>query len=179
MASPTNAIPRSPLSTAQLDAVAFLALGNSITVTAHHTGIHRATIYNWLKLPEFCAVLEQGRRDHMALVHSKLREISELALDTIRHSLTDPAVPPSVKLKAALAVLDRPVFPQPLQSLPPQIDEELRPDLVLPPPAPKPAPVEPHENSEVARNAPCPCGSGNKYKRCCGTNAPPVLGRAA
>jgi len=29
------------------------------------------------------------------------------------------------------------------------------------------------------RNAPCPCGSGAKYKRCCGTNAPPVLNRAA
>jgi len=29
------------------------------------------------------------------------------------------------------------------------------------------------------RNAQCPCGSGNKYKRCCGKNAPPVLNRAA
>ena len=31
----------------------------------------------------------------------------------------------------------------------------------------------------IARNAPCPCNSGEKYKRCCGKNAPPVLGRAA
>ena len=29
------------------------------------------------------------------------------------------------------------------------------------------------------RNAPCPCGSGAKYKRCCGPKAPPVLGKAA
>jgi hypothetical protein len=29
------------------------------------------------------------------------------------------------------------------------------------------------------RNAPCPCGSGEKYKRCCGKNAPPVLSHAA
>lgn len=27
----------------------------------------------------------------------------------------------------------------------------------------------------TARNASCPCGSGEKYKRCCGHNAPPVL----
>jgi hypothetical protein len=27
----------------------------------------------------------------------------------------------------------------------------------------------------VPRNAPCPCASGEKYKRCCGKNAPPVL----
>jgi hypothetical protein len=29
------------------------------------------------------------------------------------------------------------------------------------------------------RNALCPCGSGTKYKRCCGTTAPPVLNMAA
>lgn len=27
----------------------------------------------------------------------------------------------------------------------------------------------------TARNASCPCGSGNKYKRCCGVGAPAVL----
>ncbi len=46
------------------------------------------------------------------------------------------------------------------------------------PPAPaassfcNPAPATP-------RNAQCPCGSGAKFKRCCGLNAPPVLNRAA
>jgi len=28
---------------------------------------------------------------------------------------------------------------------------------------------------DAARNAPCPCGSSKKYKRCCGPDAPPVL----
>ena len=35
------------------------------------------------------------------------------------------------------------------------------------------------EPRSVPRSAPCPCGSGEKYKRCCGKNAPPVLSRAA
>ncbi len=40
---------------------------------------------------------------------------------------------------------------------------------------PKPAaPAQP-----IARNSLCPCNSGQKYKRCCGVNAPAVLGRAA
>jgi len=30
-------------------------------------------------------------------------------------------------------------------------------------------------SSEVGRNSPCLCGSGKKYKRCCGVNAPPIL----
>ena len=33
--------------------------------------------------------------------------------------------------------------------------------------------------AEVGRNSPCPCGSGLKYKRCCGVNAPPILNQAA
>ena len=33
--------------------------------------------------------------------------------------------------------------------------------------------------SGVGRNSPCPCGSGQKYKRCCGVNAPPILNNAA
>ena len=32
---------------------------------------------------------------------------------------------------------------------------------------------------EVGRNSPCPCGSGNKYKRCCGVNARPIYNQAA
>jgi hypothetical protein len=35
------------------------------------------------------------------------------------------------------------------------------------------------EAPQTPRNAPCPCKSGQKYKRCCGRNAPPVLGKAA
>ena len=29
--------------------------------------------------------------------------------------------------------------------------------------------------ASTPRNAPCPCGSGQKHKRCCGRSAPPVL----
>jgi hypothetical protein len=50
----------------------------------------------------------------------------------------------------------------------------------------QPAPVltkqtqsEPVEVIQIPRGAPCSCGSGVKYKRCCGTDAPPVLNRAA
>ena len=32
-------------------------------------------------------------------------------------------------------------------------------------------PTNPNGKAKVGRNAPCPCGSGRKYKRCCGANA--------
>jgi hypothetical protein len=34
----------------------------------------------------------------------------------------------------------------------------------------------PPSSKATPRNAPCPCKSGLKYKRCCGENAPPVTG---
>jgi uncharacterized protein YecA (UPF0149 family) len=33
----------------------------------------------------------------------------------------------------------------------------------------------PAKTALIPRSAPCPCKSGQKYKRCCGKNAPPVL----
>ena len=38
---------------------------------------------------------------------------------------------------------------------------------------------EPNPALPTPRNASCPCGSGRKYKRCCGHDAPPVLFPAA
>ena len=33
--------------------------------------------------------------------------------------------------------------------------------------------------TDIARGAPCPCGSGQKFKRCCGRHAPGLINRAA
>jgi len=29
-------------------------------------------------------------------------------------------------------------------------------------------PIKPVQSPKIGRNAPCPCGSGKKYKKCCG-----------
>ena len=41
------------------------------------------------------------------------------------------------------------------------------------------SPPKASASQNPGRNAPCPCRSGQKYKRCCGLNAPPVLSQAA
>jgi hypothetical protein len=46
-------------------------------------------------------------------------------------------------------------------------------------PATKRTQSAPPEPSPIPRGAPCPCGSGQKYKRCCGQSAPAVLQTAA
>jgi uncharacterized protein YecA (UPF0149 family) len=184
MASAPISLENSALSSAQGNAIANLAAGRTIVSSAEQAGVSRATIHNWLKLPGFQAALDQARQDFAAQIQAKLYEITALALDTIRHTLTDPAISPAVKLKAALAVIDRPLFPKPAAK--PAAAEPAAAE----PAAAEPAAAEPEEIpkaplqpavvlSDTARNAPCPCGSGNKYKRCCGTHAPPQLGRAA
>jgi hypothetical protein len=37
---------------------------------------------------------------------------------------------------------------------------------------------QPMKTAPIPRSATCPCKSGQKYKRCCGKNAPPVLFKA-
>ena len=34
----------------------------------------------------------------------------------------------------------------------------------------RPRPVVSNPTTDVGRNDPCPCGSGKKYKKCCGAN---------
>ncbi len=42
-----------------------------------------------------------------------------------------------------------------------------------------PNPTQPAVPRNIPRNAPCPCRSGAKYKKCCGNPAAPVLKKAA
>jgi len=58
------------------------------------------------------------------------------------------------------------------QLLPHKLEQAETLSAVTEPPAAK-------QTQSVPRSAPCPCGSGVKYKRCCGTNAPAVLSSAA
>ena len=78
--------------------------------------------------------------------------------------------------------------PKPEPAQPPASGASQPPAPEQPAPAPLPAPqviaATPEDPGAkqtqlVARSASCPCGSGEKYKRCCGQNAPPLLSRAA
>ena len=42
----------------------------------------------------------------------------------------------------------------------------------------QPLPGPPEPAAQTPRNGPCPCGFGEKFKRCCGVGSPAVLGAA-
>ncbi len=176
-----------PLTQAQV--VAALAKGQTITAAAREAGIHRTTIHHWLRTePAFKTAVDDAQSDYTATLSDEMRELSALALAALRSLLEDPATPPSIRLRASLAVLERPKFPKQSWSLPERIESPLRqqvlddlarvevdyktmrmtaaveshtPKADAPKPQPAPQPIAP------SRSAPCPCGSGLKYKRCC------------
>jgi len=90
---------------------------------------------------------------------------------TIQTQSPDPTVAPAVSAVGAGCppAPNRPAPPIRSQSAPTPNPSRDRQGA-----APTPAPV-PTAASAIPRNAPCPCHSGLKYKRCCGTDAPPVL----
>jgi len=177
--------PDNTLSPAQAQVIAALAQGRTITGAARDAGLHRTTIHTWFRdQPVFKTAFEEAQREYVATLQDGMRDLAARAVETLRSLLDDPKTPPSVRLRTALAILQRPHFPQPGWHLPERIETPREQQVVdtlaeikrdydamrmsealqkakekqeEPPPAPP-----------IARCAPCPCGSGNKYKRCCG-----------
>ncbi len=157
------------LSLSQAKAISALATGRNISSAALLVGVHRSTIHDWLTHPVFQSALAESQQEFLDLYQDQLLAIANLAIDTIRQLLENAELSPALRLRAALAVIDRPLFPT--QIVPASTLSD------TPEPRVEPG-VTPHPVA-IPRNAPCPCGSGNKYKRCCGVNAPPILSKAA
>lgn len=169
------------LSPVQAQVALSLASGASLTQAALSAGVGRTAVYQWRKnLPEFSAAVDQAASDYADALRDQLRELSAKALSTLESLLDDPKASPSVRLRAALAVLNRPRFPKREWALPepngslPEDEEGAGPDdefgtepntsereFAFFPPLPQ------RHVEKVGRNEPCPCGSGQKFKKCC------------
>jgi transposase-like protein len=91
---------------------AALALGKSVTAAARDAGIHRTTIHHWQRTSkEFCTAVEQARREFTESLRDDMLDLARAAVRTLQYLLSNPETPPAVRLKAALAVLERPQFP--------------------------------------------------------------------
>jgi hypothetical protein len=71
---------------------------------------------------DFKNAVEQATRDFAQSLADELRDLSGAALETLRTLLAAPDTPPAVRLKAALAILERPGFPKPGWQLPERIE---------------------------------------------------------
>ncbi len=171
------------LSPAQAQVITALAQGRTITAAAREAGLHRSTIHNWLRIESaFKTSMQNARAEYAATLNDGMRDLAARALETLRNLLDDPDTPAATRLKTALAVLQRPHLPNPGWHMPEQIVSpseqqvvdgltEMKPDQR----AMDTADATEENAPQVARNAPCPCGSGTKYKRCCGSASPGIV----
>jgi AcrR family transcriptional regulator len=120
MSSPdSNPSTPSALTPIQVQVVVALARGATITAAAAAANLHRATIYNWLNTQkEFEEAVRQSRTEYILTLRDELKDLSGTALATLRTLLTDAQTPPAVRMRVALAILERPQFPHPSWNLP-------------------------------------------------------------
>src|ERR1700694_5152718 len=121
--SESATIPNATLSPAQAQVIAALAQGRTITDAAHDAGIHRTTFHHWFRTePEFKTALQEAQREYVETLQDGLRDLATRAVETLRNLLDDPKTPPAVRLRTALAILQRPHFPKPGWHLPERIE---------------------------------------------------------
>jgi len=188
--------PDPTLTAQQHHVLALLADGRSITAAAAESGVHRNTVCNWRRtVPAFARECELAIREQALVWHEHAVDLAPRAAAVLHEILHDPAVAPALRLRAALAVLNTAANPQPkalplLHSFGAEMEAARGRYLVRhsEPAAPEP-PTSVHVQDsesctilhnpatrrapELGRNAPCSCGSGQKYKRCCAPYAPP------
>ena len=170
------------LSQQQLAVICALSSGATLTDAAQQAGVHRNTITNWRRnLLPFQQALSDAQYDRALYFREKMEDLADQAIETIRGILDNPEVPASVRLRAALAVMQTATAPPPPTK---QVQLDIEKIVVHPDPVPvteaqlapappcDPTPESLHKNAQsrvpkVGRNEPCPCGSGKKFKRCC------------
>ena len=172
MPSTTQSTQFDTLTPIQVQVLQSLVAGLSVTAAAKEASIHRTTVHLWTRtLPDFARAyltLRQQRADRLS---DELGDLADLAINTIRQLLSDESASASVRLKAAMEIVkiveaQRPTTLSTALADPKfeKLDTDLRIAEVIAAPKTPPAP----KHTAVGRNAPCPCGSPLKYKRCCG-----------
>ena len=87
-----------------------------MTAAAEQAGVHRNTINNWRRnLLPFQHALADAQYDRAILLPRKAsgRPRVDLAIQTLHDLLADPKTPASVRLKAALAIIQTATTPPP------------------------------------------------------------------
>lgn len=177
------------LTPAQITVIHALAIGATVTAAAKLADVSRTTVYSWLEDPHFQEAYGYAHQEYAMTIRDRLQDMAAKALAKLEAVLDNPNASPAVLLKATLAILNQAkewsLPSAPFENCTREILAAQRRIAADPPPPPEqpaaPQPEEPHwtklntNSKSTPRNAPCPCGSGHKFKRCCGRGAPAVL----
>jgi len=157
--------PNPSLTATQEQVLAMIASGSTAADAARTAGVHRNTVANWLHDDRFRASLERARADKALFYQDQADAVAAEALNALRAIMNDPATPAAVRVRAAIAMLDRAAQAPPQPEQPVLMHKNAQPEA----------------SAKIGRNEVCPCGSGLKFKRCClnKPTIPPNLPSAA
>jgi len=164
----------------QLTVIDALTCGANLIDAAAIAGVHLTTLAKWRRNSlNFQVALSHALNIRALQVREKALALVDRAFETLDEILRDPKASPSVRLKAAIFIVKTGMAPPPYKTEKPltlfdqpidkcfgkkdQKEESQSPSPVneqIPQPCRRPGP-------KVGRNQACPCGSGQKYKRCC------------
>ena len=175
----------SGLSAQQIAVIDALSNGVTATEAAAQVGIHRNTISNWRRNDfAFQHAFADAQYDRALFHRERAESLADKAYAALEALLADPNTPATVRLKAALYILEKASTPPPPKS---QVQLDIEKVRLSPNPPvtvdndfrivpnvhnsaqsaqTKPEPIR-REHPKIGRNETCPCGSGLKYKRCC------------
>jgi uncharacterized protein YecA (UPF0149 family) len=162
-----NFSPDSSLTDDQHHVLALLADGQSLTSAAEIAGIHRNTIRNTIRnwrraSPAFACEAEFAVREQALAWHDRSLALAPQAFQLLEHVLHNADTNAALRVRAALAILKIAAERLRVHN---EIENHAQPCTI-------------RRSPDPGRNSSCPCGSGQKWKRCCAT-APQTASAAA
>jgi hypothetical protein len=88
------------------EAVAALLNHKSVEDAARSVGLNPNTLLKWLRVPEFRTLYLKARREAVQQSVARLQQATGAASITMLKLMTDPNIPPAVRLRAAECVFD-------------------------------------------------------------------------
>ena len=87
------------------EAIAALLTQPSLEAAARSIGIAVKTLRIWLKVPEFHRSYLEARREVVSQANARMQQNSGFAATTLLKTMVSPEVPASVRIRAALCVM--------------------------------------------------------------------------
>ena len=99
-----------------------LSGGANLTDAAAAAGVHCNTVAYWRRnVPPFQAALQQAESDRDLLFRERAVELADLAFASLREILADPKSSPSVRLRAAIFIIQTALGQTPAKAAKPPV----------------------------------------------------------
>ncbi len=95
------------LTSRQQQAIAAIVATGDVTIAAQSVGVNRATLYRWMKQPQFVQAVHAAEADAVEDLSRMLVRLGRTAVATLAKAMSDPATPAATKVRAADATLSK------------------------------------------------------------------------